>query len=195
MRYEDVSAVLVTRGDVDLRPILGSLQYGEVVVWNNLHRVNMGAFGRFLAIEETRKPVIYIQDDDCLVPESAHAALLEAYSPYDMIVNMPAGHGLGHPGLDLMGWGSLIRRDMPARAFVEYARCGYVVSGEEFFNVGADIVCSVMTLSRRLDLGHIDLPHAHAKNRTHLRPNYEALKQKYYEQAQAALLHGLRYSY
>ena len=31
----DVTAVIVTRGDVDLQPVLDSLIFDKVVIWNN----------------------------------------------------------------------------------------------------------------------------------------------------------------
>lgn len=196
MRLEDVTAVLVTRGDVDLTPILASLPYTEVIIWDNTRRSDVGTFGRFVAIQETRRPVIYFQDDDCIVAESAHQLLLDAYDRTSkLVVNMPEAHGQEYPGLSLLGWGSLIRRDLPFNAFRRYARRGHKVAGKDFFNVGCDIICSVLTPSIRLDLGHEDLAYAHAPGRSHLESGYWELKRRYYDEARAVILRGLRYDY
>ena len=63
-----VSAVLVTRGDVDITTILNSLPFDDVVVWNNAEREDLQCYGRFAAIAEAKHDYIYTQDDDLLVP-------------------------------------------------------------------------------------------------------------------------------
>lgn len=72
----DASAVVVTRGDVDLTAITNSLlDFDETIIWNNSERENAICYGRFLGAREARKDWIYVQDDDALV---AHPALLRA---------------------------------------------------------------------------------------------------------------------
>lgn len=88
----NVSAVIVTRGDVDLAPILESLpgEY-EVIVWDNLagmywardpvlnqrpayERVrvdDLAVYGRYAAIEHAAGELIYVQDDDVVVSDPA----------------------------------------------------------------------------------------------------------------------------
>ena len=44
----NVSACLVTRGDVDLTAIIASLPYDDVVVWDNSKRRNLRTYGRYL---------------------------------------------------------------------------------------------------------------------------------------------------
>ncbi len=93
-----VSAVIVTRGNVDLRPVLDSLpQQWEQVVWNNSggevgasvsvrrdprkhERVpgvlsiqevgpDLAVYGRYAAIQHASHDLIYVQDDDCIVSD------------------------------------------------------------------------------------------------------------------------------
>lgn len=82
-----VSAIIVTRGDVDLRPVFDSLpEEWEVLVWANgagalwkwtpdrkQHDVatvnDMSVYGRYAAIEYASGKVIYVQDDDCIVSD------------------------------------------------------------------------------------------------------------------------------
>ena len=49
----DISAVIVTRGDVDLRDILDALPYQDVVIWDNSQRPeDQKCYGRYLAMTE-----------------------------------------------------------------------------------------------------------------------------------------------
>lgn len=90
----NVSAIIVTRGDVDLAPILDSLPADwERVVWDNgaghvtvdgaivvsLDRAwpgDVGVYGRYAAIEAAEGELIYVQDDDVVVsdPEAIETA-------------------------------------------------------------------------------------------------------------------------
>lgn len=84
-----VTAIIVTRGDVDLEPVLSSLpKEWELLVWSNnenpylnlgrdnTHAVVVGGkdlavYGRYAAIEYARNDLIYVQDDDCVVSDPA----------------------------------------------------------------------------------------------------------------------------
>lgn len=122
--YGDVCAVLVTRGDVDLGPILTTLPYERVVIWDNgLRDRDLKVFGRYVGIFETKAPVIYFQDDDCLVHN--HDELLEEYNAHAPCVvgnfrRDPARERYFHD-TTLLGWGSLFDRDLPSQGFHRYA--------------------------------------------------------------------------
>jgi hypothetical protein len=79
MSPDDVCAVIVTRGNVDLGPILATLPYSEIRVWNDRWRGSQGCYGRYLAAWDTRKPFVYYQDDDLIF--TAHDELLALYEP------------------------------------------------------------------------------------------------------------------
>lgn len=82
-----VSAIIVTRGDVDLRSVLYSLpEEWEVLVWDNragtvttwkgskwgvvAHPVaNLSVYGRYAAIAHAANDLIYVQDDDVIVSD------------------------------------------------------------------------------------------------------------------------------
>jgi hypothetical protein len=107
--------VLVTRGDVDMRPIIAALPYGEIVVWDNSKRPSDAkVFGRYLGIAEAKNPVIYVQDDDCIV--NYHDLLLAAYEPGVLVGSMPEPNPQ-YRDTTLLGWGALFDRDMPQKAF------------------------------------------------------------------------------
>lgn len=89
-----VSAIVVTRGDVDIQDIIDSIPQGwEIVVWDNGARIvtrsdgyaevatDLSVYGRYAAIEHATGDIIYVQDDDCLVhsPEKIVDELIENY--------------------------------------------------------------------------------------------------------------------
>jgi hypothetical protein len=104
---EQVSAVLVTKGDVDLTPILSSLPFDDIVVWNNSKRADLKVYGRYQAVKEAKHSVIFTQDDDCIVDA---AAVVAAYEPGRVVCNMPAAKRSEYaaiaPGISLVGWGA-----------------------------------------------------------------------------------------
>ncbi len=86
----NVTACLVTRGDVDMRPVLASLPDDwEVLVYDNgrgiiskrvlgtlLAKIIVGdtlpdlkVYGRYHAVKWARDDLIYVQDDDCIVSD------------------------------------------------------------------------------------------------------------------------------
>lgn len=86
----NVSAIIVTRGDVSLKPVLASLPIEwEVLVWDNgagelrtrvmptiAAKVVLGeplpdlsVYGRYAAIEHATHDLIYVQDDDVIVSD------------------------------------------------------------------------------------------------------------------------------
>jgi hypothetical protein len=115
----NVSAVIVTRGNVDLRPVLDSLPpEWEQVVWNNGGTLDGGGatccvmppgrngrgpiescvetgpdvavYGRYAAIEHASHEIIYVQDDDCIVSDPrAIAGVAAATRDLVVVCNMP----------------------------------------------------------------------------------------------------------
>lgn len=83
----NVSAIIVTRGDVSLKPILDEIpEEWECIVWDNgartLHRwtvpgefnddeyvSDLSVYGRYAAIEYATGDLIYVQDDDVIVSD------------------------------------------------------------------------------------------------------------------------------
>lgn len=205
----DVTAIIVTRGDVDLVPILTSLVFKNRIVWNNSApsysddgitvrpisiQGDFGAHGRYKAIESASTSLVYFQDDDCVVSESAQMALLLAYDEQHragirFVSNMdPAHNGGQYPLLALPGWGSICDRSAPEDAFARWRAAHPDDYGsDDFLRIGCDIVFPVLTPSLMLDLGHDDLPYAHAKDRTWRREGYLERKAWYYRAAEALL--------
>lgn len=163
----NVSACLVTRGDISLRPVLKSLPYHSVVIWNNANTpADMRVFGRYLAANNANRPIIYTQDDDVIIDNFAE---LEAnYEPGKIIANMRPGHREGE-GFAWVGHGALFDRDLPGIAFRKYlARYPF----DEVFLRYCDVVFGALTPFVRINHTVTDLPHSTADYRMYNQPNH-----------------------
>lgn len=148
----DIAAVIVTRGDVDLAPILDTLPYPEVVIWDNSKRpVDLGVFGRYAAIAETTKPIIYFQDDDVIF--TAHAELMKQYRPGTLLANMdkPWVRAGKYEETVCVGAGSLTSRILPAEAFARYAAT-YPI--DPWLHYECDLIFGTLAPWHRIDLGY-----------------------------------------
>lgn len=155
---KDVSAVLVTRGDVDLDPILATLPFDDVIVWDNSVREDIGAYGRYAAIEEAKHDVIYTQDDDVIV--TGIDQLLAAYEPGVMTINHPPEQPLDIPW---NGKGGIFDRCLPAKAFARYL--GRYPFDRYFTHHVCDGVVGLLTEVKAIYGGHENLPQAYQLGR------------------------------
>lgn len=158
-----VSAVLVTRGNVDMQPIVESLPFDDIVVWDNSRRDDLGIYGRYAAIAEAKHGLIYTQDDDLLVP--AAAELVDRYSPGVLTVNMPERYDIPWPSR-----GSVFHRDLPETAFARY-RERFPVD-RWFTHQACDGIFCLTVPTRRVDLGHVNLRHAFDDGRVSTSPGW-----------------------
>jgi len=153
-----VSAILVTRGDVDLGPILSTLPFDDVIVWDNSIREDLGVYGRYAASAEAKHEVIYTQDDDVLVP--CINQLLAAYEPEVLTINHPSEWPLDIPW---NGKGGIYDRDLPTTAFERYlARYPF---DRYFTHHVCDGVFGLLTKVKTIDGGHQNLPQAYREGR------------------------------
>lgn len=117
---DQVTACLVTRGDTDMQPILDTLPYKHVIVWDNSEREDVKTFGRYRAMFEAPTDLVYFQDDDCLF--TRHAELMAAYQPGT--TTAVYGHGTveaGYGDLPLVCGGGIASRRLLDRAIGLYA--------------------------------------------------------------------------
>lgn len=152
MTFDDVSAILVTRGDVDMKPIIDSLPYGEIIVWDNSQRpVDYKVFGRYVAIGEATRQIIYFQDDDCIV--SCHEELMAAYEPGYVVGNAfdDAERLKRYEETTLLGWGAIFDWKLPLQAFWKYAR--HYPLDAEFMKLGCELVFPMLTPNKTITHG------------------------------------------
>lgn len=180
MRFSlnEISAILVTKGDVDLQPIIDTLPYKDIHVWDNSKTVlNARTFGRWLAAERAPGRVFYFQDDDLIFRD--HMTLISAYRPGLATVNMPSpwygrvqaswaptGRQLG-----MFGGGCLVPRYLARAAFAPYLER---FPSDELFLELCDLVAGTFLPWRRVDLGFDVLPQATWPNRIATAPGHTA---------------------
>lgn len=160
----DVSAVIVTRGNVDLGPILNSLPFADVVVWDNSVRNDLSVYGRYAGIEETRHDLVYVQDDDAICPAQG---LLDAYQG-GVLCNMDPQRP-GYSQHALVGWGALFPAAAPFEAFDKYLG---VYPDDAVFRRCCDIVFTALSPYQLVDLGHEDLGWATHPDRMYHQPHH-----------------------
>jgi hypothetical protein len=171
----DISAVIVTKGDVDLSPILESLRsdgFEDIVVWDNSKRpFDVKVFGRYAAVAEAKHEFIYVQDDDCIVhafPKDDHDARIIG-SDFDdlykdrIICNVPsADHRKFYEalGMSLVGWGAVFHRSL-----VDFHRYSAVCDCDDLFLRECDRVFTALNPFYNVDFPITHLEHAKGADR------------------------------
>lgn len=188
----DVAAVVPTRGDVDLEPVLGHLPFAEIGIWDNSTEEDLGVYGRYVAIDSVDAPVIYTQDDDTLVPIETVEALVAVYEPGMVVCNVPARFRDRYTDSGLLGFGAVFDRDLPRQAFnTLYAAQDafedlpgseptwhFWRGGERYeiprslFRRTCDLVLTMLTPMVQVDLPVTELPVTYAANRMHRQPQH-----------------------
>lgn len=162
---KDVSAIIVTRGNVDLEPIVDSLPYDDIVVWDNSDPTipDYKVFGRYAALTLAKNSVIYFQDDDIIFRE--HDKLLIEYEPGKIVSNMDQAwiEGAGYGDfLGMVGAGSLCDIDLPDRVFGEYFK-HYEWDKDMLYE--CDFCFGTLAPFKRVDLGYEVRPFADDQDR------------------------------
>lgn len=141
----NVSAIIVTRGDVDLTPVLESLpNEWEKIVWINGQRLDLydaigasndlrhilpafpekwpdlSVYGRYAAIEHASYDLIYVQDDDVIVSDPQAIIERDPTPEQFLCANMPQEFRPHYPDSCLVGFGACFHRDAPKRAFERF---------------------------------------------------------------------------
>jgi hypothetical protein len=164
----DVSAVIVTRGDVDITTILNSLPFDDVIVWNNGEREDLSCYGRFAGIQKAKNDLIYVQDDDILVPIPA---LLKAFDPATDAVFA------NKPPLEewrFLGIGALFHRSL-ADCFTEYTD---LYGADPDFNRVADVVFAYQHPYRSEWFGYCEFEWSRADNRMYKQGDHYLVRER-----------------
>lgn len=121
LRYDQISAVIVTRGDVDLGPTLEPIPVPDVCVWDNSQREDLKTYGRIKMLDECANSVAFTVDDDVIFTEFDR--LIDAYEPNVWTCNMddPWIDGAGYRGIvSQSGAGSIYDKHLPQEAAARY---------------------------------------------------------------------------
>jgi hypothetical protein len=171
-----VTAVIVTRGDCDLTPVLETLKgFGEVITWDNSQKpIDMMVYGRYLAAIDASNDIIYTQDDDCTTDpvQIVGEHFYRARARNEVWCNMPLEYRPGYAGtgISLVGFGSIFHRSMIDRAFNRYCQHGYKI--DELFLRECDRVFTALNHVHQIDIPRTHLPHATAPDRMHKEPRH-----------------------
>ena len=161
------TAVLVTRGDVDLAPIVESLpKEWPKFIWDNSQQHDYKVFGHFAALEHVLTDYVYFQDDDAICPA---AELLEAWDERrhgDLVfLNERDGE------TPWISWGAICRRDLPMRAINWYVDM-YGMSEDVLY--WCDLILTQLAPWENVDLQDRvrHLPQYRWPNRMVMKPNH-----------------------
>lgn len=178
----DVSAVIVTKGDVDLAPILDSLIFPDIVVWDNSVQANEMTYGRVLAAGKARSEIVYSQDDDIIHSPENQMKILASYRQDYLTGCMwpewsagakAQGIENGYDDLVFPGSGSITHRELWFDCAQEYlAEWPF----DDFFRLWSDTIIGVIAPTIQLDIRFGELPQADLKNRMAHLPNAVELK-------------------
>ena len=106
----DVSAIIPTKGDVDLEPIRKHLEQYEEIKEIIFQKGDEFVFNRYRGIQKAKYDIVYTQDDDCLTDLRP---ILDAYEP-DIVVNAMRKERINDYDKDitLIGWGAIFDKKM-----------------------------------------------------------------------------------
>lgn len=150
-----VSAVIVTRGNVDLGPVLLRIHADEIII----RRGHGGVWERFEAARSARHEVVYTQDDDAVVEMSA---VIAAYDRGSVTCNMPADRRREYPdGIALVGWGAVFHQ-AAVDVFDEYLAAWPF---DELVRREADRVFTGLNRVKLIDVPFTHLPWAEGADR------------------------------
>ena len=205
-----VSAVIVTRGDVDLSPILEALpQEWERLVWDNGARElrfllpghwrgrfwnagikDLAVYGRYAALEHVQTELVYVQDDDCIVSDPE--ALVAAWEPGHVVCNMPPEfrHAF-YEEHALVGFGAVFERGLPQRAFERLHKIAVPdqsAGHRQWFDIPwfhrcADVAFTALSPRILCDVPKENLPWAEAPGRMFRQPEHVAERKRMLELA------------
>ena len=154
--YSDVSVVIPTRGDVDLTPIIDSLPFDDIVIYDNSRRTDLGIYARYAAIREARNTVIVTQDDDLIV--TCWDQIIAAYQPGVLTVNYPQPWDI-----PWVARGGIFDSELPGLAFAKYLQAHPF--DRYFTHRACDGIFALLTETNVIDEGSQDLPHGFAAGR------------------------------
>lgn len=163
--------MIVTKGDIDLAPVIDSLIFDDVVVWNNAVEEDMKTYGRFLAAMRAEHPIVYSQDDDIVHTPEHQAEIVAAYQPgiltgcmWPEWSNGAREQGIenGYDDLVFPGSGSVADLSVWAAALDAYLR---VWTSDDFFKLWSDTIIGVIAPTVQLDIRFDALPWAEDDDR------------------------------
>ncbi len=186
MTPADLSAVVVTRGNVPLEPILDSFTAAGIfdfVVYDNSRRPDdLGVFGRYAALPECGRDVALVQDDDVILPVATIEALAAAYEPGRIVANMPERFRAFYSDSCLVGFGAVFDWLLPAEAFDKFS----AYWGRSKPLTRPDVIFTALTDSTWLDLPYTEREFATGPDRAYRQKGHTLERQRVLSMARKA---------
>lgn len=184
LKSEDISAVVVTKGDhpSELKRIIESLPFNDIYIWNNSTQTDAKVFGRYMGMLYTQKSMIYVQDDDCLIPRETIEDLIETkrYAPQQIVASMPEDHG-DYTDSVLVGWGAIFERHLPWEAFVKFSSRFDPLDADYFRT--CDVVFTTLTPFTRIKGEHYNFDFAYGEDRMYNQSDHDVSRETVLNQA------------
>jgi hypothetical protein len=181
-----LSAVVVTRGNVPLEPILDSFTAAGIfdfVVWDNsLRPDDLGVFGRYAALPECGRDIVLVQDDDVILPAATIEALAAAYEPGRIVANMPERFRKFYSDSCLVGFGAVFDRLLVDRTFDRFLESW----DEKFLLRRPDVVFTALAESTWLDLPYTEREFATGPDRAYRQKGHVQERQRVLAMARKA---------
>jgi hypothetical protein len=168
----EVTAVIVTRGDVPLDPVLDSLVFSNKIVWDNSQEdEDQMTYGRLLGALRAPTEVIYSQDDDIVHSPANQMRILASYQPGVLTGCMwkdwsdgarRQGIENGYDDLVFPGSGSISDRTLWQDAHSQYLN---QYPEDDFFRMWSDTIIGVISPTVQLPLVFEELDWGNNGNR------------------------------
>ncbi len=161
------TAVITTRGDVDLAPALSGIpDEWPRVIWSNDERdYDMKVYGYFAALREVQTEYVYTQADDAVVDAQA---LLNAWTGEDadrILLNVADGD------TPWISFGAIFRRELPHDPINRYLDAYHDGQLHDDVLKWCEVIFCEQTPWRNVDLGKVDLYGGNA-NRMERQPDH-----------------------
>jgi hypothetical protein len=161
-----ITAVIPTRGDVDMTEIRRSLAIGGIT--EILIERCSSVYGRYELAARARNPIIYTQDDDCLTDV---AEVISAYEPGIIVNAMTSNHSKQYRSqVTLLGFGSVFDQSL-IKIMGAFKR-------DEVFLRECDRVFTALVPHKSVFPNVMILPHATAENRLYRQKEHEAMRRE-----------------
>ncbi len=159
-----------------MRDITSSLAHAgvaEIHIWDNSLEEESGVYGRYRSVERATNEVVFVQDDDCLLPPESIRAIVDAYEPGRIVSNMPQDFRSRYTDSCLVGFGAVFDRDLPKKAFDRYKLTHYPWDRR----IRPDVVFTALTPFTLVDVPFEHLPHAFGDNRMYRQAGHDLDRQ------------------
>lgn len=185
MTADDVTAVIVTRGDVPLDDVLASLKpvFGDrIVVWDNSERdADLKVYGYFAALREVETEYAYTQADDAIVDAQALIDCWRAVDEDRIVLNVADGD------TPWISFGGLFRKNLPNAAINRYIDAFHDGQLHDDVFKWCEVIFCELTPWRNVDLGKVDLPHFTNANRMEHQKDHYTEQSRVREKARSLL--------